>query len=46
MGQLNKGGRPTKFTEDKLLQIVKDYINNEHDKNEQLKITKLAKKLK
>lgn len=46
MGQLNKGGRPTKFTEDELLQIVKDYINNEHDKNEQLKITKLAKKLK
>lgn len=46
MGQLNKGGRPAKFTEDELLQIVKDYINNEHDKNEQLKITKLAKKLK
>ena len=46
MGQLNKGGRPTKFTEDELLQIVKDYVNNEHDKNEQLKITKLAKKLK
>ena len=46
MGQLNKGGRPNKFTEDELLQIVKDYINNEHDKSKQVKVTKLAKKLK
>lgn len=46
MGQLNKGGRPNKFTEDELLQIVKDYINNEHDKKEQIKVTRLAKKLK
>lgn len=46
MGQLNKGGRPNKFTEDELLQIVEDYINNEHDKGKQIKVTRLAKKLK
>ena len=46
MGQLNKGGRPNKFTEDELLQIVEDYINSEHDKGKQIKVTRLAKKLK
>ena len=43
MGQLNKGGRPNKFTEDELLQIVEDYINNEHDKGKQIKVSRLAK---
>lgn len=46
MGQLNKGGRPNKFTEDELLQIVEDYINNKHDKGKQIKVTKLAEKLR
>ncbi|MDC4243452.1 hypothetical protein [Clostridium perfringens] len=46
MGGLNKGGRPQKFDENKLIQIIEDYINNEHDKEKPIKITRLAKYLK
>lgn len=43
---INKGGRPQKFNEDKLLEIVKEYINTEHDKEKPIKKTKMAKDLR
>lgn len=46
MGRLNKGGRPQKFDENELIRIIEEYINNEHDKEQPIKITKLAKDLK
>ncbi|MEG1142820.1 MAG: hypothetical protein RSE41_10340 [Clostridia bacterium] len=46
MGRLNKGGRPQKFDENELIKMIEDYINNEHDKGQPIKITKLAKNLK
>ena len=46
MGGLNKGGRPQKFNENELVKMIEDYINNEHDKEKPIKITKLAKKPK
>ena len=46
MGRLNKGGRPQKFNEDELIKMIEEYVNNEHDKEQPIKITKLAKNLK
>ena len=46
MGGLNKGGRPQKFNENELVKMIEDYINNEHDKEKPIKITKLAKNLR
>ncbi|MGL4913583.1 MAG: hypothetical protein ACRC3Y_14260 [Romboutsia sp.] len=46
MGRLNKGGRPQKFDENELIKMIEEYINNEHDKGQPIKITKLAKNLK
>lgn len=46
MGRLNKGGRPQKFDENELIRMIEEYISNEHDKEQPIKITKLAKKLK
>lgn len=46
MGTIDKNGRPKKFDECKLLQVVVDYIENEHEPNKPIKITKLAKGLK
>lgn len=45
MGKIDKSGRPRKFNDDELLEIVKDYIENEHDKNEPIRITKIAKNI-
>lgn len=45
MGTVNKGGRPQKFDENELLQKIENYINNEHDKEKEIKITILAKNL-
>lgn len=46
MGGINKIGRPKKFNDGELLKIVKDYIENEYEKNKPIKYNKLAKSLK
>lgn len=43
---VKKGGRPQKFNEVALLEIVKEYVNTKHEKGTPIKKTKLAKDLK